>query len=313
MKMLTGENLEVPSTVPESKHARRSTAVSQALKKIDAMQSEIAPHSSANVRSGDEKSKWPAIEEEISLGCRILVASDRKTRERAYALAHTVYHSAGYVSANGHGLCVSPYDATSQTLTLLSEDADGNDLATISLVFDSSEGLPCDEIYGDEVSALRHQGCRMAEVTRLAISEKCRVKKDLLLRLFNYCYIYARIVRRQSDFLIEVNPRHVGYYQRLLRFQQAGPVRPCSRVMGAPAVLLRLSLSEIESTVKESGCTKGRDLNGLRLHQYPYSKPEEHAIANYLARNHTPMCAGDMKYFGIAGGANNTSSYWMMR
>jgi hypothetical protein len=262
---------------------RRASAVSQALRAIR-----------DDIDSGVHK--WHIS----GLDCQILVAADRETRERAYALAHRIYRRSGYVPEDGQRLCVSPHDASQHTLTLLAQDAQGNDCATISLVFDSQHhGLPCDEIYRNEVDALRASGCRLAEVTRLAIDDSCSGAKVLLLHLFNQCYIFARIVRNQTDLLVEVNPRHVKYYQRLLRFQQAGPERPCSRVQGAPALLLRLNFDQIEETVIHSGCTQGRDLQGERLHPYPYTKPEESAIARFLAQQHRPMSAEDACYFQL--------------
>ena len=46
-----------------------------------------------------------------------------------------------------------------------------------------------------------------------------------LVQLFNLIYIYAGQVKRRNDFVIEVNPRHVAFYQRLLKFDQLGPER----------------------------------------------------------------------------------------
>ncbi len=268
--------------------ARRSTAVSQTLRAIE--------RDVWSGRSGREG--WPIAEKGDASRYRILVASDRATRERAYRLAHRVYQRAGFAS-HEERWCVAPYDARMQTMTLLIEDENGKECATISLVFDSSAGLPCDEIYHEEAATLRAQECRLAEVTRLAIDESCAGMRDLLLHMFNQCYIFARLVRGQSDLLIEVNPRHLGYYQRLLRFQQVGPERACSRVQGAPAVLLRLNFAEVEAAVKGTGCTGGRDLNGRRLHAYPYSQAEEIAVASFLARNHKPMANEEARYFGI--------------
>ena len=282
--MLTLEELDVLGLCPETRFTRPSSKVSQALRaiQVDAEQT-AAPEPAAPTTST----------------CRIIVAATREDRQRAYALAHRVYLRSGYVPDDSQGLCLSSFDADEQTLTLLAEDSAGNAVATLSLVFDSASGLPCDEIYGSEVAGLRSRGCRLAEVTRLAIEEPCADAKSLLLALFNYCYIFSRFVRGSSDLIIEVNPSHVRYYRRLLLFTQEGPERSCSRVRGAPAVLLRLNLSEIESAVKGTGCTGGRDLKGRRLHAYPYSKAEESAIAQSLARQHRPMSADDARYFGL--------------
>lgn len=284
--MLSPKGVDVLGMASVQKAARRPSAVSQALRAMSTSMSRQKP--------------WRLSTDKREAGYRIVVASSRALRKRAYALAWRVYSRAGYVQPGGPEICVSPHDASKGTLTLLAEDADGRDLATISLVFDSSAaGLPCDEIYRPEANNLRNNGCLLSEVTRLAIAESCSGARELLLHLFNHCYIFARIVRGYSDLLVEVNPRHVNYYQRLLRFEQAGPERPCSRVQGAPAVLLRLNISEIEAIVKETGCTSGRDLSGRRLHPYPYSPADEAAIAEYLAHNQRPMTEADVRYFDL--------------
>jgi len=91
------------------------------------------------------------------------------------------------------------------------------------------------------------------EVTRLAIAPEHTRSKLLLVRLFNFIYIFARKVNGYDDFLVEVNPRHVAYYRRLLLFEVLGPERPCPRVLGAPAVLLRVELAMGEREVRRVG------------------------------------------------------------
>ena len=57
---------------------------------------------------------------------------------------------------------------------------------------------------------------------------------------------------------MEVNPRHVRYYQRCLGFRQLGEVRQCLRV-DAPAVLLHQEIDgitipdEVSPPVERSG------------------------------------------------------------
>jgi hypothetical protein len=228
---------------------------------------------------------------------QMLVASDLATRRRAYALAHRVYQGRGYVSGD-ESLIVSPYDASPQTLTLLAQDENGVDAATITLVFDSPAGLPCDEIYGNELNTLRSQGRLLVEVTRLAINEDHQHSKTLLVRLFNFIYVFAKRVKGFDDFVIEVNPRHTNYYRRLLIFEQAGPERPCPRVQGAPAVLLRLDLSVPEREIRRVG-GQGAAANERTLYPRFYSWLEEGAVAEFLARSHKPMSREDAQHFGL--------------
>lgn len=296
--MPTTEDRELLGMTPGLKQTRRPTAVSQILRVID---DELEQHGS----------KWEVDGGNGHPAYRILVAADRKSRSRAYALAHRVYKGCGY-APNDEGMLVSPSDASPQTLTLLVQTDSGRDAATITLVFDSSQRLPCDEIYGTELDALRAQGRRLVEVTRLAIDEEHQRSKALLVRLFNFSYVFAKRVRGFDDFVIEVNPRHVNYYRRLLAFEPAGPERACPRVQGAPAVLLRLDLSIPEREVRRVG-GKGLAANERALYPHFYSWLEEYAVAEFLARTHKPMTEAEARYFGLnrissLGGCNETAA-----
>ena len=48
-----------------------------------------------------------------------------------------------------------------------------------------------------------------------------------------------------TDVFIEVNPRHVGFYSRVLGFAVAAGEKFCERA-GAPSVLLQLEIEALE-------------------------------------------------------------------
>lgn len=283
--MLSSEDRAVLGMNPEKKKFRRPTAVSQVLRAI-----------TDDLARGP--AKWDLRDKDANHpGHTMLVASDVATRRRAYALAHRIYHGCGYASEE-QGLIVSPHDANPNTLTLLAVDEEGRDAATITLVFDSPAALPCDEIYGEELNTLRTQGRRLVEVTRLAVDEEHQRSRMLLVRLFNFIYIFARRVKGFDDFVIEVNPRHVNYYRRLLCFDQVGPERPCPRVHGAPAVLLRLDLAVSEREIRRVG-GQGAAITDRTLYPHFYTWLEEGAVAEFLARGHKPMTAKEAQSFGL--------------
>lgn len=117
---------------------------------------------------------------------------------------------------------------------------DGDLVATLTASRDSRAGLLADNLYGQEMAALRKPARIIGEVTRLAaISDGCDT--DLLNSLFRATYQYARAVFGVTDVVIEVNPRHAGYYRRKLGFSEVGGLRTCPRVE-APALLLHRSL-----------------------------------------------------------------------
>jgi hypothetical protein len=232
--------------------------------------------------------------------CRIRIASDRATRERAYRLAYQVYRAERYVSEDPTGMLVCPFDARPETLTLLAEDHLARPVGTISLVFDSPAGLPCTEIYPKEWNQLRAEGGRLAEVVRLAVDKSHPHSKMLLIRMFNLISIFSRRVRRDTDFIIEVSPQHAQYYKHMLAFEQVGPERFCPRVNGTVGVLLRVRLSDMEKEIdmfaghKSSPCGRRRS-----AYAYAYTLGEEGPVAKFMAKQHKPMTLADIQYFGL--------------
>lgn len=120
---------------------------------------------------------------------------------------------------------------------------DGELVATATASRDSAAGLLADGLYHDEMVRLRGQSRVICEVTRLAVDLDCH-DPELLNSLFLAVYQYVRAVFGGTELVIEVNPRHAGYYRRTMGFQQIGGLRTCPRV-NAPAVLLHRTLGNV--------------------------------------------------------------------
>ena len=234
-------------------------------------------------------------------GFRTLVAADLTQRERAFRLAYRVYRESGYALETQAGRIISKFDAEPSTLVLLIQDSKGREAATISLVFDSPAGLPCDEIYQAELAPLRAQGRRLVEVTRLAIDQAFAGTKTLLIQLFNFISVYARREESGTDFMIEVNPRHVNYYRRLLLFEPAGPERICPRVNGARAQLLRLDLDAQASEIGLVGGTQGQasSHHGRTLYSHFCALDREGRLAAFMRSQQRPMTAEERRHFQL--------------
>lgn len=116
-------------------------------------------------------------------------------------------------------------------------------VATLTLGRDSPNGLMADALYAEELSGLRHPDRVVCEVTRLAVCPDYSAP-GLLTKLFQAAFQYAKDVFSASDAVIEVNPRHVRYYQSRMGFQQIGTLRQCGRV-DAPAVLMHQTMCGI--------------------------------------------------------------------
>lgn len=163
-------------------------------------------------------------------------------------------------------------------ITLFAECA-GVVVGTMGLCLDGVAGLPADVHFRPQLDLLRDQGLRLCEPSRLAID--AGMSKRVFASMIHVAYLYAHVLHGYSDYIIEVNPRHVAFYQRMLGFERAGPLLACSRV-GAPAVLLRLPLHTMGEQIRACG---GRaDLQSDERSFYPFffAPGDEAAICERL-------------------------------
>ena len=168
-------------------------------------------------------------------------------------------------------------------IVLVIYDAD-HAIATATLGLDSDTGLLADELYKDEADALRRQGRRLCEMTKLAVEHVVRSKR-VLASLFHIALIYARYLHGRDDCLIEINPRHVRFYEAMLGFEALGESKICRRV-NAPARLLRLDIDGADRKIRAFG-GRGDSYPGERsLYPYFFSKTEEAGIIGRLKALH---------------------------
>lgn len=168
-------------------------------------------------------------------------------------------------------------DAAANKITLYAETG-GTLVGTMSLWFDRHGELPADASYGDHLALLRRQGRRLCEPSRLAID--AGLSKRVFAALIHVSYIYAHHLQGFTDYVIEVNPRHVAFYKRMLGFADLGGERACARV-SAPAVLLRLPLEHMGAQIRRWGGTM--DHSGERsFYPYFFSVREEPGIIGRL-------------------------------
>jgi len=115
--------------------------------------------------------------------------------------------------------------------------------ATLSLLRDSTRGLPADALYEAELAALRASGRRLAEVGGLAVAPHCRSAALALVRpLVQLVGVYARDLEGADELCIAVHPRHATFYENRFGFTRFGAEKPYAAVNNAPAVGLRLDL-----------------------------------------------------------------------
>jgi hypothetical protein len=155
-------------------------------------------------------------------------------------------------------------------------------IGTITIGFDSATGLHVDEPFAGETAALREAGRRICEFTKLAMDSVVRSRR-VLASLFHVAYIYAHRMMDFDSLLIEVNPRHVRYYERMLGFKAVGPPR-LNRRVNAPAVLMCLDFSYARGQIARFGGRSDLSLSERSLYPDFFSMAEEASIIDRLRR-----------------------------
>jgi hypothetical protein len=207
---------------------------------------------------------------------KIRLANSAGLREKAGLLIKKMYEWRGYDVD-------SPMKEEPHVINLVAE-TDGHAVATMTLRFDRPERkLPADENFAAELDALRAEGRRLCEPSKLAIDDNA--PKRVFAALIHISYMYTNNIYEYSDYIIEVNPRHVMFYRRMLGFKPLGAERMCDRV-NAPAVLLRLELSYMKEQIQQFGGLYEK--HGKNKTYYPYMFPpkDEPGITGRLKNNH---------------------------
>lgn len=204
---------------------------------------------------------------------KVRLANTEDRRKSASLLIQKMYSWRGYDSPDLKG---DPYKIT------LAAFQNDKVIGTLTLGLDSPAGLVVDQLYKAEADKLRAEGRSLCDVTKLAVDQDIK-SKSVLGALFHLSVIYGRNIHHATDFLIEVNPRHALFYQRMIGFVPWGEERMCPRV-NAPAVLLKLDLEYADEQVRLYGGL-GAEAHGVKsIYPYWFSKEDELGITERLLK-----------------------------
>lgn len=153
-------------------------------------------------------------------------------------------------------------------------------VGTVTVGYDSEEGMLVDEIYKPEIDALRAQGKQVGELSKLAIDENIG-SKQLLASLIHLAYLYG-VIHECTDAIIEIVPRHKNFYEKMLGFKQIGEERMNNRVH-FPVMLMHLELDYMGQKIEELG-GKGKTVKDRSLYPYFFSAHDQEGILARLLK-----------------------------
>lgn len=229
------------------------------------------------LRKDEQESPVPRWERQgtpkpIEPSRNVRLADTENARDLATSLINKMYAWRGY--GNTHELSADPHRST------LAATVKGEVVATVTVGLDSPIGLLADDIFKEELDALRGSGARLCEFCKLAV-DPVATSKISLGHLFHQAVIYARDIHHCTDIVLEVNPRHRRFYQALLGCECHGELKKNRRV-NAPAYLLRLEMDYIAEQVRKHGGTFDQPDGERSFYRYFFSPREERGILNQL-------------------------------
>lgn len=153
-------------------------------------------------------------------------------------------------------------------------------IGTITVAFDGPGQLSVDAAFGPEVALLRSQNRRICEFTKLAVDPELGTKR-VLAALFHVAYIVAHRIRGYDLLLIEVNPRHVRYYERMLGCKVLAAER-LNKAVSAPAVLLAVEFDYIKARIGEFGGHHAAAAHERSLYPFAFTLREEALVISRM-------------------------------
>jgi hypothetical protein len=179
----------------------------------------------------------------VSAGLRVAVAESPEAIREAGGLVHRRYAWRGYDTETvNENRGADLGTRVSQEITFVAADSNST-VGTLTLGLDGPLGLRAEETHAGVIDTTRAAGGRVCELTRLAVAEKVD-SKPVLASLFSHAYSTGLADHGVTDVFIEVNPRHVAFYSRVLGFVVAASEGFCERVR-APSVLLHIEVEAL--------------------------------------------------------------------
>lgn len=190
-------------------------------------------------------------------GFSIDLAVTEAQRASASSLINKRYSWRGY--GDNHDLVANGQCSTFVAMM------EGAPVGTLSLTVDNGNHLAAETSFSDVIVDIRSTpGVKLCELTKFAFSSKS-TPMNILASLFHAIFVYGTIRYECTDLLIEVNPRHIRFYETMLGFSKVGTMRTNASV-SAPSQLMRLKVSDIAEYIQEHAGRLGHSARSL----YPY-------------------------------------------
>ena len=156
-----------------------------------------------------------------------------------YEFVYNIYIKEGYCPSNLEGLCIHHplLDVLPQT-TIFVDIVDNKIVGTNALTLNSNFGLHVDKDFPVEVEKVKKECAEknkiLASSWRIVTNDGVKIIHDLILATINKAFS-----QNVDVCLFSFNPKHEGFYKKLLNLVTISSVVESKAVNNAPAILMR--------------------------------------------------------------------------
>lgn len=227
----------------------------------------------------------------------VVVANTQTLREKTYRFVYDTYKSKGYRLQLGRrsGLWCTIHHLHPSTISFLAEK-NGQPAGTVSIIPDSSLGLPADLIFPEKMSMLRKAGRRLGEVFSLAVaSEIAGGAIEITMHLYRCIHLAAVHLLQRNEIVASIMAHHGNFYADILLFDEVSPDSRQSPKTGEQVRFTHINLDTMAARYAQ----RYSQLEGKRnLHRWFFQNKEEPAMVEWIRRSRRPMTAEELNYFG---------------
>lgn len=222
-----------------------------------------APQTQAAAQVLRSRDVWTDIRAEGG-PCNIKIARTRRRRTHAFQLVREALGSRKDATGRfeKYGRRWQEHLDAGRAVTFLADRA-GSYIGTITVIFNTSAGLPADEIFPGRLDGLRQAGRNPCEIASLAVEAGMgKAGRGAVFELFRAA-VAATLLAHGTDMVGTVMARHGAFYRRVLLFDEVSAESRVSPKTGAQVRFARLDIQRAPSRSRDAyGHREGqRDLN----------------------------------------------------
>lgn len=187
-----------------------------------------------------------------------------------WRLVYKQYLKSALINVNPFAVFTYPQYISRNAAVILGKEGDKN-VCSISAVLDSSDGLPLDACFREELDNLREQNKKLIEIGLLSnISEKA--SPFYLIELLSSIARFG-VYSNCHDYVIGVHPRRAKFFKQSFGFNQIGEAKPYAKLLEAKVVLLYADGQHFETMAQKASHAVYHEDSTLEFdHRYQFAR-----------------------------------------